>query len=77
MGGTEPGPGLFLTNIVYLPCIGPAPSGWHWGGTTQPFPANCSSSACCRSVHGDGARADVPRPGIALLVSLGRSSPFL
>ncbi len=74
MGGAEPGLGLFLTNVVYLPvygigAVGGMPLGWN--DTVLPplvpvFGLLAVGALTARGLH------DVPRSkGVALLVSLG------
>jgi hypothetical protein len=74
MGGAEPGLGLFLTNVVYVPvygigAVGGMPLGWN--DTVLPplvpvFGLLAVGALTARGLH------DVPRSkGVALLVSLG------
>ena len=74
MGTTEPGPGLFLTNIVYLPVyvigsVGGMPLGWN--DTVLPPLVPVFGVLVLGALMARGLQ-DAPRSkGIALLVSLG------
>ena len=74
MGTTEPGPGLFATNVVYLPVyvigsVGGMPLGWN--DTLLPPLVPVFGVLVVGALMARGLQ-DVPRSkGIALLVSLG------
>jgi len=77
MGGAEPGLGLFLTNVVYLPvyvigAVGGMALGWN--DTVLPPLVGVFGLLAVGALMARGLQ-DVPRPkGIALLVALGATA---